>query len=433
MRSAILPSLYCGSINSKILQDDWYKDLIRKVTSSPNEYPKWCVRNEKLYKLARSGPCSSNPDSEWKLVVPKSCREAVLIEQHDEPTAGHLGYFKTKKRVAALYYWPKMGADIARYVRRCEVCQSQKPEQRPPYGKMVRREVSQPWELVCTDLMGPFPRSKKGNRFILIVADCFTKYVLLFALKSATSKEVAYHLENDLFLVYGVPNLIICDNGKQYVSKKVKDMVASYESNITFNPNYHPQANPSERINRVAKTAIRCYLKDSTHQEWDANLSKVGFALRTAVHEVTGYSPAYLNFGRELFLSGKLHKIFQTNEKGDVIDFAGRDSLACHVKELQQLCDIVKMRLDQAYAHSARRYNLRTRPLSLEKGQLVWKRNYVLSKAGDNFAAGLTPKFVKCIVHRRVTSNVYELLDFESRKNLGSWHVKDLKLNRGDD
>lgn len=112
-----------------------------------------------------------------------------------------------------------MACDIARYVRQCEVFKMQKPDQKAPYGKMGRRTVSQPWELICTDQLGSFPLSKNPNCFILIVADCFTKYALIFPLKSALSKVVADVIENEVFLVYGVPERIICDNGKQYVEK----------------------------------------------------------------------------------------------------------------------------------------------------------------------------------------------------------------------
>jgi hypothetical protein len=61
------------------------------------------------------------------------------------------------------------------------------------------------------------------------------------------------------------------------------------------------------------------------------------------------------------------------------------------------------------------------------------KKNYVLSKGGEHFAAGLAPKFVKCIVRRQITPNVYELEDFVSRNSLGSWHVKDLKVANAPD
>jgi hypothetical protein len=52
-----------------------------------------------------------------------------------------------------------------------------------------------------------------------------------------------------------------------------------------------------ERYNRTVGTAIRSYVKGA-HKKWDAEVAKIGYAIRTAVNEVTGFSPAFLNFGR---------------------------------------------------------------------------------------------------------------------------------------
>jgi hypothetical protein len=94
----------------------------------PHKYSRFCVRDHKIFYLLRSGVPSGSPDEDWKLVIPKELRQAVLQENHDAATAGHFGYFKTQKRVTSLYYWPKMNADIARYIKKCDVCPSQKPE-----------------------------------------------------------------------------------------------------------------------------------------------------------------------------------------------------------------------------------------------------------------------------------------------------------------
>jgi hypothetical protein len=251
--------------------------------------------------------------------------------------------------------------------------------------------------------------------------------VFIVPLRSATSSALQENVER-IFLTVGTPALMICDNGKQYVGKAFRKLVESYDCEITFNPNYHPQANPTERINRVVKTAIRSYLDNHSHRDWDLNLHKIAFAINTAVHEVTGFSPAYLTFGRTLYASGKLHKRLQPISVDAEISFGSRDALNEHLQDLANVYDRVKKRLDQAYVTSAKRYNLRTRPLALREGQVVWKKNYVLSKGGEHFAAGLAPKFVKCIVRRQITPNVYELEDFASRNTLGSWHVKDLKV-----
>ncbi|CAG7716138.1 unnamed protein product, partial [Allacma fusca] len=62
--------------------------------------------------------------------------------------------------------------------------------------------------------------------------------------------------------------------------------------------NYHPQSNPCERTNRTVKERIiaqidLCY-------DWANKLEEVAFAINTSVNDATGFSPVYLNYGREL-------------------------------------------------------------------------------------------------------------------------------------
>lgn len=84
---------------------------------------------------------------------------------------------------------------------------------------MSPRLVNRPWDVISTDFIGPLPMSHNRNHFILVVL------LKMFPLKLATSTAVVKHLENDVFLIYGAPERIMCDNGCQYVSKAVKDMI----------------------------------------------------------------------------------------------------------------------------------------------------------------------------------------------------------------
>lgn len=68
-------------------------------------------------------------------------------------------------------------------------------------------------------------------------------------------------MENDVFLVYGVPQIIICDNGTQFVGKVFKNLVEKYNvQKIWLNAKYHPQCNFVERSNKTVGTAIRSYI-----------------------------------------------------------------------------------------------------------------------------------------------------------------------------
>lgn len=108
------------------------------------------------------------------MVVPKEERRRIVLEAHDLPTSGHLGIFKTYHRIVERFYWPNMKSDVVLYVNRCETCVAHKVARKKSIGFMLQQPIpSRPWEVVSTDLIGPFPRSTKGNQYVLVVSDYF--------------------------------------------------------------------------------------------------------------------------------------------------------------------------------------------------------------------------------------------------------------------
>ncbi|XP_063917127.1 uncharacterized protein LOC135132846 [Zophobas morio] len=86
-----------------------------------------------------------------------------------------------------------------------------------------------------------------------------------------------------------------------------RGLAKEFGSQLWFNCKYLPQVNPVERVNKVVGAAIRSYRKDKLHDRWDSNIHEIGYALRTAVHESTGYTPVFLNFGRFVPVHGSLY------------------------------------------------------------------------------------------------------------------------------
>lgn len=412
-------------------KDRWYNKLCESVQLYPVKYPQFRLENNILYKAVQSKNEYGFRDNQdkWRVVVPKDRRPELLKRCHDIPTSGHLGVYKTFHRLANQYFWPKMKADVAAYIRKCQTCLRSKPEQKAKPGVMGgHSQISIPWEVISIDLIGPLPRSTKGYTHILVVVDLFSKFSLCFPLRKATASKIIEHLENDVFLLFGVPRRIISDNGVQFRSKEYRRLLNQYQINPAFVSFYHPQANPTERVNRVIKSMLIAYVSEN-HRQWDKFLPKVACAIRSAQHETTGHSPYYVNFGREMRLLGSEYRITPDREEANDPDQLQQRSTC-----FDKLYKDVRARLQRAYEKSKSRYDLRHRPVSFYPNQVIWRKNFVLSDASKYYAAKLADKYIgPFLIHRKLSPTTYELKDQNGNIQPGTWNVEHLKPQPIDD
>lgn len=419
----IVPSVISElSVNS----DRWYAKLFRQIQNKPSKFPQWRITDNNLYKNIKVlYPELAQSKDYWRLVVPRPGRQKLIGEAHD--LLCHAGGYKTFHKLAETYYWPKMRYDVSAYVRRCKVCLSVKPEQKRPAGLMLSAQtvISRPFELLCADLVGPLPKSTSGFQYILVVADCFSKFPLLFPLRTATAISVCKAIEDNVFLMFGCPNAVIVDNGVQFRSKEFINLMERYKVSIKYTALYHPQANPCERINRVLKTMLRCYVSDN-HRLWDKHLHQVASAIRSSKHEVTGMTPNFIVFGRELSNRGN-----GINSSEPILfDRSTVDDE--RVNGLNRVFVDVQKRLRRAYEQSKSNYDLRRRDQQFLINDQVWRRNYIQSDASKYFAAKLAPRYLGPFrIAKRLSPWTYQLVDAENKYS-GVWHVKDLKAHPPD-
>lgn len=407
--------------------DPFYIKMRERILKDPTKFPQWQVKDNVVYKYIPSRVNLNSNLTEWKLLVPKSQKVHIIRTFHDPPTSSHFGFFKTISKIQEMYYWPKMRRDVLHYIRSCKVCGAQKSSSKARMGLMgSEKKVNFPFQILAVDLVGPLPRSTHGYTHLLVVGDWFSKYTLLYPLRKATASNIITFIENEVFLVYGVPQFIICDNGTQFVGKDFKKLVEKYEvQKIWLNALYHPQCNFVERSNQTIGRAIRCYIKENHHKEWDKHLPEIRYAINSACHEVTGFAPSFLNFGRHIPISGKYYGEIDSTEgiqllPGDRLEFS--NNLKC----LAEIFEKVKTNLNKAYQRNVKEYNLRKRDIKFNVGERVWRRNKVLSDAANNFSAKLAPKYVLCKIVKKVSRLVYSLENMDG-SNAGEWHIKDLK------
>lgn len=128
-------------------------------------------------------------------------RLPTIFRKLGKPTTGHFGDSKIFSRISEIYYWPVMRKSIYNYVRKCSICAASKSENLPQATLMgSNRNINFPFQLISTDLLGPYQRSKSKNEYVLVVVDWFTKFELVHQM--ATSWWSTRFLENNAFLIF---------------------------------------------------------------------------------------------------------------------------------------------------------------------------------------------------------------------------------------
>lgn len=408
-------------LDSPEFQTEDYRDLMRTVETNKSRLPDLEICNGKLYKYVPN--CLGTPcgDSQARLWIPSTMTAELIRSAHDDVTSAHLGVAKTLERLRRHYFWPGMSADVYNYVTSCETCKMTKTPNktlRTTMGNQI--PVERPFQRLCVDLIGPYPRSKSGNVMALVVLDAFTKFVLVKPLRSARTQPIVAYLEQEIFHLFGVPQYIQSDNGVQFVSKEFRQLMDRNGIQHMRNANYSPQENPSERQNRTILAAIRAYLGDD-QREWDAHVSQITWAIRNSRQEATGYSPHFLVFGSHGIDHASTYALLRELK---CLSTDGVETLP-GADNLRLIYERVRRNLEAAHKRYSKSYNTRSRPVQYVVGQEVYRRNFTQSDADRKFCAKLAPRFLPARVIERIGTCQYRLSD-RGGKPIGVFHAKDI-------
>ena len=147
-----------------------------------------------------------------QIIAPRAIQKELLHHLHKGRLGGHLGQRCTMEHLLQNYYWHEMQTDAELYVQQCEECQRVKETRKQPRAPLGEMPVGGPLDRVATDIMGPLPKSAKGNTH-LVATDHFTKWVEILPIPDTTAETCADYLLNEVFARFGTPLMIHSDQG----------------------------------------------------------------------------------------------------------------------------------------------------------------------------------------------------------------------------
>ena len=261
------------------------------------------IHGDLLFKRNHSGDGGSG---KLQFVVPQKMRNTVLRQMHDSVIGAHLGRRKTTSKVLQNCYWFQLRDDVHNWLACCDICAANKSPTKKPRAPLGDMRVGAPMDRWAWDIIGPLPVTSRGNRYILVVTDAFSKWVEAFALEDQTAETCAKCLVKEMISRYGYPLDLLSDQGRNFESQIFAELCQLLGIRKIRTSPRHPQSNGQvERFKKTLIPMIRPYLQGE-QTNWDINLHLLTSAYRSTRHESTRYTPNMLMFRREVRLPGEI-------------------------------------------------------------------------------------------------------------------------------
>jgi len=227
-----------------------------------------------------------------------------MIKKVHNSISGHHGVERTIEKLDAMgLNWEYRREHVKRYIKICPFCQKMSYTKTSVHTHPFTLAAYHPMERLAMDSIGPLLPSKAGYQFILVIIDCFTRWVELYPLKEltaiATAKVVMQH-----FGRFGNPAQIIHDNGSQFENELISEIIKLIGIETIPILAYSSEENGIvERANREVMRHLRAIIFDKNIiNNWEDFLPSVQRIINATKNESNSVGAAQLLFGNAIQL-----------------------------------------------------------------------------------------------------------------------------------
>lgn len=288
----------------------------------------------------------------------------IIQLHHDSAIGAHCGVDKTLARIKQYFYWPGMVADIRKYIKTCPKCQKNKSLGVTRAPMVIVKSPTHSFERIAIDIVGPLPVTDRGNKYILTVQDCLTKWIFALPLPNQETETVAKLLVEKVFLIFGNVSGILSDQGSNFMSKLFVAVCKFWKIHKTKCTVYHPESNGSiEKYHYFLKNYLRSFT-NKQQSDWDLWCKFAAFSFNVTPHIGSKFSPFELLFGRKPNLPSVITKAPDSS-------YTYNDYLTELKHKLQTANKIAIENLRLAKIRSKEYYDRSAKKTSYSIGQLV--------------------------------------------------------------
>ena len=381
----------------------WTKRKIRDLQRQATNYR---VKDDKLYYFK---------NDKLLKVVKDDQKEVILYMSHKHPLGGHFAKEATYNKILLTHYWKGMKKDIQEYIKNCEQCQMRGDKGGEEFLNPIK--VTKAWEMIGMDFIGPIKRSRRGNKYILVITEYLTKWVEAKAMREATGEKVAEYLYKEIICRHGCPKVILSDRGTHFNNKVVQDLCNRFQIRQQLSSPYHPQTNGlTERFNRTLCETLAKSLENEN--QWDEYIESALFAYRTIKHSTTGQTPFYMMYGREALLP--INEIEDFPEIKDNIEQEVLERRSELIK-LEEKREEIKEVIENSQSKRKEKYDQKIKHVQFQEEEEVLLKDQQRTHK-------LSPKWKgPYLIHKNIGKGAYKLRNKEGQVMKAPQNVRRLK------
>ena len=256
-----------------------------------------------LRRLRNDLGCSDEQLRAYASIVIEKDKVDPSMENEVLTRAHALGHFGAQKMVQAILnqgqWFPQMRSKAEDHVAKCIECLKYNIHHRG-YQPITRLKGAYPFECCSMDIIDlQSLYAEDGYNFILLYIDSCTRFVILEALKTQRSIDIARTLWK-IISRFGPPKRLVSDNGSHFVNAILFELANVLMINHTLVSPYHAASNGlAEAHVKTVSLALKKMLAGD-NATWSTKLPMIEFALNTNVSAVHNSVPASLVFNRPM-------------------------------------------------------------------------------------------------------------------------------------
>ena len=134
-------------------------------------------------------------------------------------------------------------------------------------------DVGGPGDCVAVDIVGgigSLPLTPRGNRSILTIIDCFTRFAIAVPLADQSSDSLIAAFLGNYITSHGTPRRVLSDQGRNFESEQFDSFCNLFRIKKIRTTAYHPASNGiCERFTQSLKRILQKILPGERLTTWD--------------------------------------------------------------------------------------------------------------------------------------------------------------------